>query len=622
MSFSTGTNDARWIPFVRKNIEIDNKYRIQSLLGSGGEGAVFLADIVLENQLFGQVALKLRETDFENGDLLQRQMKELKAAMTLNHPNLLRGLVPGKYSNGFHDYLYLVMDRAEGTLDEEISPDTPMSEQETREVVQSIGSALAYLHNEERFAHRDVKPGNILRVGEVWKLGDFGLVREVGEDDDLRTGTLHCTPAYTPPEFFIEQRISLAWDVWSLGVIIVEMLTGKQPFSGSKTTQIMDQVRQVDSIHLDKGLSAPFDEIVRGCLIKDHTARWTADQVLKALNNKSVNLPTPVSPDPPVPQPPVQTKPQIINGGKSQPVPKVPIIRHIIQSVSDAWIRCVSFSPDGTRLLCSGGHKTVDVWDLLWDLQKMKKVIRLPKQNSWVYAVSFSPDGKCCLSGNDEAILCLWDIETGQEIRRFEGHEAPIRSVTFSPDGKFALSASDDKTVRWWDIEKGGEICCLRRHWRPVYSVAFSPDGSQAISGCGDKIMRLWNLKNAWETKRFEGHDGSISSVAFSLDGESVLSGSFDKTVRLWSAVTGQEIRCFQGHTERVLSVAFSPDGSRIVSGSTDKTLRLWDANTGQEICRCEGHTRDVWSVAFSPDGCRAVSGSHDKTVRVWKLPI
>ena len=601
MTSSTGTNDAHWTPFVRKNIEIDNKYRIQSLLGSGGEGAVFLAYIVLDNQLFGQVALKLRQTDFQNNDLIQRQMKEFKAAMTLNHPNLLRGLVPGKYSNGFHDYLYLVMDRAEGTLDERISPDTPLSEQETREVVQSIGSALAYLHNEERIAHRDVKPGNILRVGEVWKLGDFGLVREVNDDDDLRTGTLQCTPAYTPPEFFIEQRISLAWDIWSLGVIIVEMLTGKQPFSGSKTTQVMDQVRQVDSIRLDNGLPAPFDEIVRGCLIKDHNARWTADQVLKALNNKSVNVPTPVRTNKSLPpQPPLQTGKQI----------------HCFPN--DGWIRCVSFSPDGTRAISGGADRTVDVWDVV----NNRKIIRLPKQNSSVYAVSFSPDGKCCLSGNHDAILCLWDIETGQEIRRFEGHEAPIRGVTFSPDGKFALSASDDKTVRWWDVNKGQEVRCLRRHWRQVYSVAFSPDGSQAISGCGDKVMRLWNLQNAWEIKRFEGHESSISSVAFSPDGQSVLSSSFDKTVRLWNSVTGQEIRCFQGHTDRLLSVAFSPDGRHILSGGSDKTVLLWNTNTGQEICRFEGHTGDVWSVAFSPDGRRAVSGSHDKTVRVWELPV
>lgn len=603
MSYSTGTNDAHWTPFVRKNIEIDNKYRIQSLLGSGGEGAVFLAYIVLENQLFGQVALKLRQTDFQNSDLIQRQMKEFKAAMTLNHPNLLRGLVPGKYSNGFHDYLYLVMDRAEGTLDERISPDTPLSEQETREVVQSIGSALAYLHNEERIAHRDVKPGNILRVGEVWKLGDFGLVREVGEDDDLRTGTLQCTPAYTPPEFFIEQRISLAWDIWSLGVIIVEMLTGKQPFSGSKTTQIIDQVRQIDLINLDKGLPAPFDEIVRGCLIKDHTARWTADQVLKALNNKSVNVPTPVLHNKPLaPQPPVQTGKQI----------------HYFHN--DGWLRCVSFSPDGTRAISGGADRIV----YIWDLENNTEIIPLPKQNSSVYAVSFSPDGKCCLSGNHEATLYLWDIETGQEIRRFEGHEAPIRSVTFSHDGKFALSASDDKTVRKWEIETGKEICCLRRHWRQVYSVAFSPDDSHAISGCGDKVMRLWNLNltKPWEIKRFEGHGASISSVAFSPDGQSVLSSSFDQTVRLWNAVTGQEIRCFQGHTDRVLSVAFSPDGRHILSGGSDKTVRLWDTNTGQEFCRCEGHKGDVWSVAFSPDGRRAVSGSHDKTLRVWELPV
>ncbi|WP_066382415.1 serine/threonine-protein kinase [Anabaena sp. CA = ATCC 33047] len=601
MTNSTGTNDVQWRPFVNRKIEIDNKYRIKKLIGSGGEGGVFLADVVMENRLFGQVALKLRQTDFEDTILLDKQMAELKAAITLNHPNLLRGLVPGKYNNGFQDYLYLVMEQAERTLDEEISPDKPLSQKETREVVQSIGSALVYLHNEQRIAHRDVKPANILRVGEVWKLGDFGLVREVGDDDDLRTGTFKCTPAYAPPELFPEGKISLAWDVWSLGVIIVEMLTGKNPFSAEKETQVMAQVKQVESLNLDRNLPAPFDEIVRGCLIKDHTARWTAEQVLNALNNKSGNsINQVVSPKPtPNLQPPTQTGKQILcfpNFG---------------------WIRSVSFSPDGTRAISGGGERTVDIWDL----DNNKKMIRFPRQNSSVYAVSFSPDGKFCLSGNHDAILCLWDLQTEREIRRFQGHTAPIRSVTFSPDGKFALSASDDMTVRLWEVNTGKEISCLKRHWRSVYSVAFSPDGSQALSGCGDKIIRLWDLKREWEIKRFEGHEASISAVAFSSDGKSVLSSSFDKTVRLWNVVTGEEIRCFQGHTDRVLSVAFSPNGNRIISGSSDKTLRLWDANTGQEICRCEKHTGDVWSVAFSPDGRRAVSGSHDKTVRVWDLP-
>ncbi|MDH6097556.1 serine/threonine protein kinase [Anabaenopsis sp. FSS-46] len=601
MSNSTGTNDVQWRPFVNRKIEIDNKYRIKKLIGSGGEGGVFLADVVMENRLFGQVALKLRPTDFQDSVLLDKQMAELKAAITLNHPNLLRGLVPGKYSNGFQDYLYLVMEQAERTLDEEISPDKPLSQKETREVVQSIGSALVYLHNEQRIAHRDVKPANILRVGEVWKLGDFGLVREVGHDDDLRTGTFQCTPAYAPPESFTG-RISLAWDVWSLGVIIVEMLTGKQPFSGDKETQVATKVLQVESLNLDKDLPKPFDEIVRGCLIKDHTARLTAEQVLNALNNKSGHSINPAVSLKPTPNPQLAKQ----------------IGKQILCFPNFTWIRSVSFSPDGTRAISGGGERIVDIWDL----DNNKKMIRFPRQNSSVYAVSFSPDGKFCLSGNHDAILCLWDIQTETEIRHFQGHTAPIRSVTFSPDGKFALSGSDDMTVRLWEVNTGQEISCLKRHWRSVYSVAFSPDGSQALSGCGDKVIRLWDLKGEWEIKRFEGHEASISAVAFSPNGKSALSSSFDKTVRLWNVVNGEEIRCFQGHTDRVLSVAFSPNGNRILSGSSDKTLRLWDANTGQEICRCEKHTGDVWSVAFSPDGRRAVSGSHDKTVRVWDLPI
>ncbi|MGB3205767.1 MAG: serine/threonine-protein kinase [Crinalium sp.] len=618
MTYSTGASDAHWTPFIKNKIVIDEKYHLKKILGCGGEGAVFLADVVVLNRSFGQVALKLRQTDFENHDLLDRQMEELRVATTLYHPHLLRGFVPGKCNIGFHNYLYLVMDRAEGTLEDRISPDTPLSEAETREVVQSIGSALVYLHNEERFAHRDVKPGNVLRVGEVWKLGDFGLVREVGDNTDLRTGTLQCTPAYTPPEFFFEMgRIELVWDVWSLGAMIVEMLTGKPLFGESRTTQVLASIRQAEPIKLTEDLPAPFKEIVLGCLVQDPKDRWSAAQVLKALNNKPIKQQLILRTNPQKPQ---QVRPVLKPKLSGSIVLPHSVIRQELRSFQGhrSWVRCVSFSPDGTQALSGGADRMLHLWDVNTGIE----IQRFPPQIGSIYTVAFSPkDHRFALSGNHEKTLLLWDVTTGQEIRSFQGHNSAIRSVTFSPDGSRALSASDDTTIRLWDVNTGKEICLLKKHWAPVYSVTFSSTGNYAISSSADETMCLWDLNRQNEVRRFMGHESRVSSVAFSPDSSFVLSGSFDTTMRLWDVETGQEIRSFQGHTNTILSVAFSPDGRRAISGSTDRTLRLWDVETGQEICCCTGHTGDVWSVKFSPDGCYALSGSHDGTVRLWQLP-
>jgi serine/threonine protein kinase len=256
---------------------IDNKYHLKDILGSGGEGVVLAADEVFLDELARRVAVKLYAPDYER---LDRQKQEIITALNLNHPHLVRFFTAGQCQLMNSDFLYMVMERGEETVADRLQKST-ISLDDTREIVQSVSEVLVYLH-EKGIVHRDIKPSNILRIDDLWKLADLGLVRDVGSQGIKTSGLNQGTPQYAPPESY-EGEICLTWDIWSLGVMIVEMITGELPFN-AKTSQQLPLLVMTEDPQYPKPLPDPFDKIVEGCLIKDASKRWSAKQILEELS--------------------------------------------------------------------------------------------------------------------------------------------------------------------------------------------------------------------------------------------------------------------------------------------------------------------------------------------------
>ena len=276
-------SDLLWRMLADENI--DAKYYLQKLLGSGSYGGVFLADEVVGDHLIRQVAVKLITPDADQENPT-KQLQELIAAVNLEHPNLVRCFVPGQCTIKRSDFLYLVMELAQGTLQEHIDKTKTLPVAEVEEIVKAIASALVYLHGERNpRVHRDLKPGNILRVGSCWKLSDFGLLRSMNSQKSERTNSQNGTHGYSPPESY-EGVVAVSWDIWSLGVMIAEMLTGEFPFTGNTNQQLMAQVmKEPPSIDWSK-IPEPLAEIVKGCLEKDRNKRPTAVKVLDTVTRK------------------------------------------------------------------------------------------------------------------------------------------------------------------------------------------------------------------------------------------------------------------------------------------------------------------------------------------------
>jgi WD40 repeat protein len=345
-------------------------------------------------------------------------------------------------------------------------------------------------------------------------------------------------------------------------------------------------------------------------------------------------------------------------------------------------VTSVAFSPDGARILSSGGH---DNTIKLWDVATGALLRTFRGHSGWVSSAAFSPDGVRILSGSSDKTLKLWDAATGRLIRTFRGHAETVYSVAFSPDGTRLVSGGE--TVKLWDAKTGQSIHTFKeegravafspdgarvlsggnlwdaktgelirtfeKHGGDVLSVAFSPDGTRLVSAA-DKTFMLRDAATGELIRTFERHGGSVLSVAFSPDGRFILSGGWDE-IKLWDAATSQLVRTFKGGVgiganltfspngtlvlagpalwdaasgrmirtlgegaDTVRGVMVSPDGSRLLSGGDDKTLKLWDAASGRLIRTLEGHAESVMSVAFSPDGTRLLSGSSDTTFKLW----
>lgn len=231
---------------------IDGRYTLGQFLGHGENSAVFLT-----NWEGRPAAIKLLHVEPGKADA---QLAQWRAAAKLEHPNLIRIFAMGRCELDALPLLYLAMEYADEDLSQ-VVPHRSLSVEETRQMLAPALSALEFLHK-QGFVHAHLKPSNIMAVSDCLKLSSDGLLR-AGAKDEIAPGP------YDPPER-LSGVVSPAGDVWSLGMTLIEVLTGRRPAVGADARPPGD-------------LPEPFATIVRHALERDARERWTVPQISKYL---------------------------------------------------------------------------------------------------------------------------------------------------------------------------------------------------------------------------------------------------------------------------------------------------------------------------------------------------
>jgi serine/threonine-protein kinase len=272
---------------------VDSSYRLLELLGNGAFGGVFRSEHLIDGRLMRQVAIKLILPESEE---LDHELGELVAATSLHHPFLVRYFHAGTTVLLRQKLVFIVMELAEKSLRDSLKI-AKLPAPEVLQLAEQLAEALAFLHARhlaEPFAfehtangpvcvHRDVKPANVLLINGVWKLADFGLVRLLGESQSaIQTAVPVGTPQYMPPESF-NGTISPAWDLWSLGALLVEACTGAPLWDARPADQLRALIKNSEP-PIPGDLPSLIEEIARGCLVKDYRQRWRAAQVVEKIN--------------------------------------------------------------------------------------------------------------------------------------------------------------------------------------------------------------------------------------------------------------------------------------------------------------------------------------------------
>jgi WD40 repeat protein len=588
--------------------------------------------------------------------IVARFEAERQALALMDHPGIARVLDGGATATGRP---FFVMELVRGVRITDYCQANQLSLQERLGLFIQLCHAIQHAH-QKGVIHLDLKPSNVLVTVQdgkpVPKVIDFGVAKAIEEPLTEKTvlTNFHAfigTPAYTSPEQaeMTGADVDTRSDIYSLGVILYELLTGVTPFDAKELAQSgLDGMRRmIKEVEPPKpstrvrravaGNSAnpvamlvdrDLDWIVMKCLEKDRTRRYDTARELAADLERYLG------------QEPVLARPQ----STAYRLRKA-LRRHR-----------AAFAAAAAILIAVVAGSTVSVWQALRatsaervseQRRKNEEMLRhnaerereraLESQeraelNEYVADINLAHQS--ILAGNLDRAKDLLNKHRARGPQRFEWrylwHAAP---VAFSPNGQ-RLAAASPGGVRVYSSSDGKPVARIPDSMAPF---AFSPLGDVLAVDTRNGIA-LSDVETGRTLRLLEHSEGiftdlrmqHMNALAFSPDGNSVVAarnvlrdgGIF--ALDAWSAATGEKVASLPAtrdaveHAGLVSGVAFAPRGQLLACGSHDHSIRLWDLGDRHCVARLYGNPSEVWAVAFSEDGRGVLSGAKDGTVRLW----
>ncbi|HEV8426725.1 MAG TPA: protein kinase [Pyrinomonadaceae bacterium] len=654
------------------------RYRVLSIIGVGGMGRVYLAE---DTALGRRAALKLLPEYFTHDrNQIQRFRQEARAASALNHPNILTVYEVGDLEGTE----FIATEYVEGQTLRCRLGSSPFNIREALDVAAQIGDALAAAHA-AGIIHRDIKPENImLRADGYVKVLDFGLAKlteniSASVDTDVATkqvvktspGVVMGTVQYMSPEQARGLKVDGRTDVWSLGVIIYEMITSRRPFEGptqSDTTVAILQREPAQLARYIPEVPAELERIVTKALAKQVDMRYqdAKDMAidLRRLRHRldvdaEIERSLPRSSTNRQPSDEIYLGPQSLRETDAQPPAKVSAagtshttssVEYIISEIKRHQGRAVLVGVTLLIVLAGVGYGLYQLTNRQAPPVSAFQTIRMTRLTATgkVYDAAISPDGKHVVYSevdNQQGSLWVRQVATGSSVQIIPPAAANYAYLTFSPGGDYIYFVKDIPSESSWSLYRipalGG--AATKVIGQVDTAVTFSPDGQRMafvraspqrgeyslvvvnVDGSGEKIL---NTRRQPEFFVFDG----IVRLSWSHDGKTIAcpSGSADAD-GLYFNVVGVHVE--DGTTTlltskrwgRVSQVEWGANDSDLIMVANEEEAsypQLWrvSSQTG-EVHRVTNDLSRYNDLSLTNNASSLVTVQSNRASNIWVAP-
>jgi WD40 repeat protein/ankyrin repeat protein/serine/threonine protein kinase len=648
----------------------------KNLLQAGGMGEIYrIRDLGLGREL----AMKVVHPRFrDNPEAERRLFVEAQIAARLDHP----GVVP-IHSRGWlpDGRAYFTMRLIRGLtlkelLEKRIGDSTNV---DLIDIFQQVCRTLKHAHD-RRVIHRDLKPDNIMvgADGEIQVL-DWGLAKVIDDQSDegnsnnqvpvpetplaapsgassLQPGVVAGTPLYMAPEQARGETVDTRCDVFALGGILSEILSGLSPYLRDESEkgkserpsyqELLERARAGDvaaarerltSEHRDEDLA----QIALECLQPDPNRRPTsAGSVAERIHAWRVRRD---ARDEAQRRDLVRTRAVAVSlivialiavcsllwindALDREQAANLQVRKQIIKSRTTAGILRLNEGEDVLALphfaaalrdeQGDSERAMLDKMRIAWILRTAPKPDQVLALDGMPGCIELSRDGKHVVTATPKRV-CIWDAESGSEVTPELPHPNVVYQASFNPDGTRLLTAGRFTGVRVWDINRRTLLCILDPG-TDVRSFSFSADGKRVVTA-GQGSAVVWDLATAQQIGTLS-HDERlpINFAAFSSDGELVVTAGEDATARIWNVNSGRLVGRPLSHVGPLRQAEFDRLGKRVVT-SCGCEARIWDAVTCTELTKSPlWHEHSLRSVKFSSDDRQIVTVTDRDVVHYW----
>jgi WD40 repeat protein len=642
-------------------------YEILGELGRGGMGVVYKARQTALKRL---VALKMILAGSHAGQPeLERFRREAEAVARLQHPHIVQIHEVGEAEGRPYFSLEYV---AGGSLAHRLNG-TPLPASQAARLVETLALAIHAAH-QQGVVHRDLKPANVLLTADGQpKITDFGLAKLLeGDAGQTETGAVMGTPSYMAPEqAWGKSKVKTVGpvaDVYALGAVLYELLTGRPPFRAETPLETLYQVVAEDPVPPSRFLpkvSRDLETICLKCLEKEPRKRYAsalalADDLRRFLEGK------------PIQARPIGRVARLVKWAKRHPaataflaaVTGFGLLSFVQWREAEAQRgeavtqrEQADIQRDLARKGQEAAQKSANVAEVrrreadkakrLEAEQRRKAEAALERNRTLLCFANVGLAERAWLANNLGAARQHLD-DCPRDLRGWEWDYVrglcygdlltitlphPAYDAAFNHDGSLVACASaapDGKDgVCLYDSESGKRVRPFSGHTGPVGLVRFSPDGRLVVSMSRERgEIKLWDPSTGKVRHSFQMR--AVGDVVFSPDGGLLAAGGDVSPqadgqeraeIRVWRVDTGEPAAAWPGPESPIKSLAFSPDGKRLVTGGgylRKGEVKVWDVAGRKEVLSFDRHSSSVFAVACSPDGKRIATGGYDHIIYLW----